>query len=126
MLDVRSSSDQDWVMRRIREQTGATVQSFVGDRERGQSSYREIDTRKIAGNGGEVTWHLAANGRHTVRVFDNLGRRMAELSFERGAEARDAFEHPFARSDVPDVFARTDDERESPSVAIDLVTGQPV
>jgi hypothetical protein len=66
----------------------------------------EIDRRNISGHGGEVSWHLD-EGVHIVSVMDVEGTVLAALCVEDGGVARDLFQHPFARSAVPNLFART-------------------
>jgi hypothetical protein len=64
----------------------------------------EIDKRTISGNCGEVCWQLE-NGRHVVVVIDAEGTVQARLRMADGRKAREAFEHPFARAAVPNLFA---------------------
>lgn len=65
----------------------------------------EIDTRTIPGNGGQVAWHFnAPDGPHYVLVTRPSGEGEVTLELATGQEALDAFLHPFARPDVPDVF----------------------
>ena len=66
----------------------------------------EIDTRKISGHGGEVSWHLD-DGVHIVSVSDVEGTVLAALCVEDGGVARELFRHPFARPAVPNLFERT-------------------
>src|SRR5215207_5582094 len=72
-------------------------------RHEGDEMILEIDTRTISGNVGMVCWQLE-NGRHVVVVIDAEGTVQARVSVPDGSEARDVFEHPFARLAVPNLF----------------------
>jgi hypothetical protein len=69
----------------------------------------EVDTRSIPGNAGTVTLYLspspAALG-YLVDVVSAEGENIASIAAETPAEALEAYKHPFARLDVPDVFSR--------------------
>jgi hypothetical protein len=69
----------------------------------------EVDTRKITGNGGTVTLYLSASTearRYLVDVASAKGETIATIVAETPAEALDAYRHPFARPDVPDIFSK--------------------
>jgi len=66
----------------------------------------EIDARMIQGNGGEVCWQLD-DGAHVITVTDGEGTVQALFRLADGLEARELFEHPFARAAVPNLFERT-------------------
>jgi len=66
----------------------------------------EIDARTIQGNGGEVCWQLD-DGTHVITVTDAEGTVQARFHVADGREARELFEHPFALTAVPNLFART-------------------
>ena len=66
----------------------------------------EIDARMIQGNGGEVRWQLD-DGAHVITVTDAEGTVQARFHVADGREARELFEHPFARTVVPNLFDRT-------------------
>jgi hypothetical protein len=68
----------------------------------------EVDSRTIAGNGGTVTLYLADSvfPRYRVDVDGAEGERIASIGAGTRAEALDAYRHPFARPDVPDIFSR--------------------
>lgn len=64
---------------------------------------REIDTREIQGV-STVSWHYDGT-THYVQVTTAADGLVAHTITEDGFEAHDAFSHPFARQDVPNVFA---------------------
>lgn len=69
----------------------------------------EVDARPIAGDGGTVTLYLSASpgaARFLVAVVSPDGEMIAGVAAETPAEALDAYRHPFARPDVPDIFGR--------------------
>lgn len=72
---------------------------------------REIDTRTIAGNGGTVTLYdrrPTYADFYTVAIDGPNGEYVARIECATTKEALDAFLHPFARPDVPDIFARAE------------------
>lgn len=69
----------------------------------------EVDARSIAGNAGTVTLYLSVGPvaqHYVVHVQSAAGESIASITVETRAEALDAYLHPFARPDVPDVFSR--------------------
>jgi hypothetical protein len=69
----------------------------------------EVDTRSIPGNAGTVTLYFSASPaarRYLVDVVSAEGENIASIAAETPAEALEAYKHPFARLDVPDVFSR--------------------
>jgi hypothetical protein len=67
----------------------------------------EVDARTLTGNAGRVRLYLStgsAAGHCVVHVESEDGRILAVITTESRAEALDAYRHPFARPDVPDVF----------------------
>ncbi len=72
---------------------------------------REIDSRAIPGNGGRVSLidadQTGCEYDLFVRVYGPDGSLIAEIEAESPADALDAYRHPFARPDVPDIFKRT-------------------
>jgi hypothetical protein len=67
----------------------------------------EVDTRSIAANGGTVTLYLSAYPavpRYRVDVASVEGEKVASIAAETPTEALEAYRHPFARPDVPDIF----------------------
>lgn len=66
---------------------------------------REVDTRIIPGNGGEVAWELDGK-RHVITLHAFGITPWIVYRGGDGAQALDAFLHTFARPDVPDVFQR--------------------
>jgi len=64
---------------------------------------REIETRRIEGNGGTVT--LALDDGPVVTVQNAHGETVATLR-PTPADALDTFWHPFVSPDVPNIFAR--------------------
>jgi hypothetical protein len=79
-------------------------------RSEGSPMLTEVDTRIITGNGGTVTLYLAAASGpapcYLVDVSSAEGERLASIAAETAAEALEAYRHPFARPDVPDIFGR--------------------
>jgi hypothetical protein len=70
-----------------------------------------VDSRRIAGNAGTVTLYLAAESvapRYLVNVDSATGERIASIVTGTPAEALEAYRHPFARTDVPDIFSTTE------------------
>lgn len=70
----------------------------------------EVDSRRIAGNAGTVTLYLAAESvalRYLVDVDGAEGERIASIASGTPAQALEAYRHPFARAEVPDIFRRT-------------------
>jgi hypothetical protein len=75
----------------------------------------EVDSRRIAGNAGTVTLYLAGDSvapRYRVDVAGAEGEHVASISAGTRAEAVEAYRHPFARPDVPDIFSRAESSRE--------------
>jgi hypothetical protein len=69
----------------------------------------EVDTRSIPGNAGTVTLYFSASPaarRYLVDVLSAEGENIASIAATTPAEALEAYKHPFARLDVPDVFNR--------------------
>lgn len=69
----------------------------------------EVDARSIAGNAGTVTLYLSVGPvaqHYVVDVQSAAGESIASITVETRAEALDAYLHPFARPDVPDIFSR--------------------
>jgi hypothetical protein len=68
----------------------------------------EVDSRTLLGNAGTVTLYLStgpAPQRYLVDVERAEGGHVATITAATRAEALDAYLHPFARSDVPDIFS---------------------
>lgn len=68
----------------------------------------EIDARRITGNAGTVTLFLAVGpgAQHYVVEIESAGGEcVASISADTRSEALDAYLHPFARPDVPDIFS---------------------
>lgn len=67
---------------------------------------REIDSRTVPGSG--VTVELVMDddrpGFYLVFVKDAQGRNVSTLGALTAEQAIEAFRHPFAHADVPDVF----------------------
>ena len=69
---------------------------------------KEIDTRPILGNGGSIM--LVSNDEgYCVNVVNWEGEQIAAITAANTAEALDAYRHPFARPEVPDIFKRIPD-----------------
>jgi hypothetical protein len=69
----------------------------------------EVDTRSIPGSAGTVTLYFSASPaarRYLVDVLSAEGENIASIAAATPAEALEAYKHPFARLDVPDVFSR--------------------
>jgi hypothetical protein len=69
----------------------------------------EVDRRMLLGNAGTVTLYVTAGSdapRFVVAVASSDGVTVASIRTDTRAEALDAYRHPFARPDTPDVFAR--------------------
>jgi hypothetical protein len=69
---------------------------------------REVDSRGIDGHAGKVALYLARGPiaeQYVVEVEGVDGRILAMITAETRAEALDAYLHPFARTDVPDIFS---------------------
>jgi hypothetical protein len=80
-----------------------------------QAVLTEVDSRRIAGNVGTVTLYLAAESvapRYRVDVEGAEGERIASINAATRAEAVEAYRHPFARPDVPDIFGRAESSYE--------------
>jgi hypothetical protein len=74
-------------------------------------SLTEVDSRRIAGNAGTVTLYLAADSAapgYLVDVEGAEGEPIASIGAWTRAEALEAYRHPFARPDVPDIFSRAE------------------
>jgi hypothetical protein len=68
----------------------------------------EVDARSIAGQDGTVALYLsvgAATQQYVVIVENAVGETLAEITTDSRPDALDAYLHPFARADVPDVFS---------------------
>jgi hypothetical protein len=68
----------------------------------------EVDARSIIGHGGTVALYLsvgAATQQYVVVVENAVGETLAEITTDTRAEALDAYRHPFACLDVPDIFS---------------------
>jgi hypothetical protein len=68
----------------------------------------EIDARRITGNAGQVALYLCAGpaaAQYAVHVQAEDGRILAVITTDSRAEALEAYRHPFARPDVPDIFS---------------------
>jgi hypothetical protein len=71
----------------------------------------EVDARSLAGHAGTVTLYLsvgAAAHQYVVHVESAAGETLARITTETRVEALDAYRHPFARPDVPDIFSRAE------------------
>lgn len=69
----------------------------------------EVDTRSISGGAATVTLYFSARSpalSYLVDVVSAEGESIASIAAETPAEALEAYKHPFARVDVPDVFSR--------------------
>jgi hypothetical protein len=81
---------------------------------------REVDTRTILGNGGNVALYMPAaktsaktsseNIVYSIVITDCQGEPVHTILAESRADALEAFRHPFARQDTPDVFARVPED----------------
>ena len=68
----------------------------------------EVDARSVGEHGGTVTLYLsvAADDQHyVVDVESAFGESVARITAATRAEALEAYRHPFARLDVPDIFS---------------------
>jgi hypothetical protein len=68
----------------------------------------EVDARTLECSAGTVTLYLSvgpAAQQYVVQVESAAGETVARITSKTRVEALDAFRHPFARPDVPDVFA---------------------
>jgi hypothetical protein len=68
----------------------------------------EVDARSIIGHGGTVFLYLSvgvSTQQYLVVVENAVGETLSEITTATRAEALDAYRHPFARPDVPDIFA---------------------
>jgi hypothetical protein len=66
----------------------------------------EVDARSIGG--GTVALYLsvdAASQQYVVAVENAVGETLAEITTDSRTEALDAYLHPFARANVPDIFS---------------------
>jgi hypothetical protein len=73
----------------------------------GPAKLTEIDSRSIAGHSVEVALYFSvgsAEQHYVVHVEGTDGRALARIRTDSRADALDAFRHPFARPDVPDIF----------------------
>jgi hypothetical protein len=67
----------------------------------------EVDARSIDGHGGTVALYLSVGSaaqQYVVVVENAVGETLVEISTDSRAEALEAYRHPFARLDVPDIF----------------------
>ncbi len=65
----------------------------------------EVDARSIGG--GTVALYLSvgpATQQYVVVLENAVGETLAEITTDTRAQALDAYWHPFARPDVPDIF----------------------
>jgi hypothetical protein len=68
----------------------------------------EVDARRIDGHGGTVALYLSVGSaaqQYVVVVENAVGETLAEITSDTRAEALEAYRHPFARLDVPDIFS---------------------
>jgi hypothetical protein len=68
----------------------------------------EVDARSIAGHGAKVALYLSVGSaaqHYVVHVESADGGTLASITADTRAEALDAYRHPFARHDVPDIFS---------------------
>jgi hypothetical protein len=68
----------------------------------------EIDARSIAGHSAKVALYLSVGSaaqHYVVHVESADGGTLARVRADTRAEALDAYRHPFARHDVPDIFS---------------------
>jgi hypothetical protein len=68
----------------------------------------EVDARSIAGHSAKVALYLSVGSaaqHYVVHVETANGGTLASITAYTRAEALDAYRHPFARPDVPDIFA---------------------
>ena len=68
----------------------------------------EVDARRIAGGVGTVTLYLADDPDaqyYVVNVERGEGEWVATITASTRADALDAYLHPFARHDVPNIFS---------------------
>jgi hypothetical protein len=75
---------------------------------------REIDTRPILGNGGNVALYMPAktsseNIVFSVLITDCQGELVHTILTDTREDALEAYWHPFARQDTPDMFVRVPD-----------------
>jgi len=90
---------------------------------------REVDTRRIEGNGGSVVLYMPAKtsreniaktSSYEVHVLDCHGEHRHTLYADTRADALEAYWHPFACQDTPDLFARVPEpEPEPQSLRVD-------
>jgi hypothetical protein len=73
----------------------------------GPRALTEIDTRALSGSAGKVALYLCAGpaAHYIVHVESEDGRILAVITTDTRAEALEAYRHPFARPDVPDIFS---------------------
>jgi hypothetical protein len=90
---------------------------------------KEVDVRPIYGNGGHVYLLVEdefsvqhVNG-YTVAVHDYSGTPVAVLKGLTEAEGWTTWLHPFAREDVPNIFARSVEW--TPEVEVEPWDGKP-
>jgi hypothetical protein len=68
----------------------------------------EVDARRIPGHSANVALYLSLGGatqQYVVVVENAVGETLAEITTDSRAEALDAYVHPFARADVPNIFS---------------------
>jgi hypothetical protein len=83
--------------------------SHAVDSHRPSERLTEVDTRSLRGNAGTVTLYLSADPltpRFIVDIENAQHDSITSIGLDTGAEALEAYLHPFARADVPDVFGR--------------------
>jgi hypothetical protein len=68
----------------------------------------EVDARSIPGHGAKVALYLSVGSaaqHYVVRIETADGGTLATITADTRADALDAYRHPFARSNVPDIFS---------------------
>jgi hypothetical protein len=67
----------------------------------------EVDARSIPGHGAKVALYLSISSavqHYVVQIETADGGILATITADTRAAALDAYRHPFARPDVPDIF----------------------
>jgi len=68
----------------------------------------EVDARSLGGNAGRVALYVLVGPvaqRCAPRIESARGETLAEITTDTRAEALDAYRHPFARLEVPNIFS---------------------
>lgn len=68
----------------------------------------EVDSRALTGNAGKVSLYMPAGPaaqHYVVQVESEGGCILAEITTATRADAVEAYRHPFARPDVPNIFS---------------------